>query len=459
MASAYEILLLESDLPKYAHDMLDSHVVGEYQKRISLWKQHFNLLVDAQHKATEAVKSKLQTELDEINKKKLAADEFWFGLGMLALSLATGPLISFVAGKIEHVWYPKYAPTVRERAIRIKGPGRGGKWQQKVIREEHYDEVHAKAYGDFAGQVTGLGINGAIKVILPDPQKIKGAVLPAEASSNVASFRTNLDNSLLQQSQVTIDIIKKLAFDIRHNPDYGRQCLEKLSQRTHGHVNPAGSYYITLKSMAERMIREDIDRLRREWAADWFFFGSEIPTTSPDAMAEAIEIELWASWLLNEEFKLNREDRASMSMDPNSTYDPTKDRKRYNPFGIVAAGKTFPYLTEGILVHLHKFGVVEARSLVQKAEHARREEKKRKQREGLPPIQNMDEFWRRREQLRAEDEKERQARPLIEIGAKVDSVAEIRDLERWALSHPPKLSAGQLQFTRRMLPSFEKLYQ
>ena len=459
MASANELMLLESDLPKYAHDMLVPHVTGEYEWRISLWKTHLNALVDAQHEATESVKKKLQDELDEIQKAQAEAAQFWFGLGMLALSFATGPLVSFVAGKIEHKWYPNFAPTVRERAIRIKGPGRGGKWQQKVVREEHFNEVHAKVFGDLGGQVLNLGINGAIKAIEPDPAKVKTAVLQAEASSTVTSFRSNLDNSLREQSQATIDTIKKLAFDIRHDSDFGRRCLEKLTQRTQGHVTREGSGYGTLKSMAERIIREDIDRLRREWAADWFFYGTEIPTISPDAMSEAIEIELWASWLLNEEFKLSREDRASMSMDPNNKYDPTKDRKRYNPYGIVAAGKNFPYLTEGILVRLARFGVVEARTSVQKALDDTQERAKQKRREALPAVNSVKEFYQRRDQFQQEDEEERRGRPLIEVGAKVDSLDEIRDLENWAKQHPPKLSTGRLWGIRRPLQPLENLYQ
>jgi hypothetical protein len=467
MATAYEVNALELELKTYAHDLIATHVVGEYEDRINAWKQHINVLVDAQKDATDEFKGLLEDEQRRLAQDNAVAD--FFGLATLALSFVAGPLLSWVAGKITYKWFPAYTAKLKERSVVVRnltvennltGKRIGGARGVITTVEMDHDKVMAKVYGDLGKEVVGLGIKGALKVATPDFAKAKSAVTLAESSTNITSFRTNLENSLLEQSRVTTKAMRSLAMSILEDPDYGHDCLEKLSGQYQGYVNPSGSNVGTLRSLAKGMIRADIDKIRQQWADDWFFYGRNPPKLTAGAMRDGIELELWALWILNEQFKLNFSDlSARFGMDPNHEHDASLDREKYNPVGIVAVGKTFPRLTEPILARLAKFGVVEARTFAQKMDRTIRERQKEIRRDAEPPARTMGELNQRWVDRKLEDIAERKERPEIQVGAKVDSEAEIRDLENWAKHHPPRLSAGRLLYTKRDLLPIEKLYQ
>ena len=106
--------------------------------------------------------------------------------------------------------------------------------------------------------------------------------------------------------------------------------------------------------MAKEMINADIDIKRREWADTWFFYGHNPGTTR--GLAENIERELWGLWILNEKLKTGAHYIGS-------TGNPLVAAKIP-----IVVGTTFgdPGVPELVLRRLADFGIVEARTQLQK---------------------------------------------------------------------------------------------
>ena len=99
------------------------------------------------------------------------------GLAMLAFSLVAGPVLSWVAGKIQYNLFPKYAssPQMRERLVFIAE--KDSMWgKEHHLFEVDHDKVWAKVFGDLGKEVAGLGIDAALKVVTPDSSAAKTAI-------------------------------------------------------------------------------------------------------------------------------------------------------------------------------------------------------------------------------------------------------------------------------------------
>lgn len=448
MVKDYEIEALAMDLKSFAAHMIGVQVAGEFWDQLDEWREHIMQLVDAQEFATKAHVDLINQELTKIAQKEAEDRAESFGLAMLALSLVTGPLISYVAGRIEHVIYPRLAPVVKERSIRIRGTSKKGLWQQKVIREDHFNEVHAKVFGDLTGQVIGLGINGITKLATPDlgPTKTARAMVPM--SDTMASFKRRLGDAFVAQAKVTRGAILSLAGSIANNPNWGFECLEKLYKQYQGHANPERSEKATLQNLAYGMIRQDIDRVRRQWANDWFFYGNNPPVIFEADLREAMEIEQWSLWILNDGLGM---DWVKQRIAGKAGYFETKVRKYQS--------KTFGdrLIPDAIVRRLADFEILEARSFTQSWEKTKRKVERNTKREAEPKPRSEAERKLRDDRWKKEDAELLKQRPSISIGDSLDSKQEYEALQVWAKDHPPQLSEGNLMFTKRHIQPIDDI--
>jgi hypothetical protein len=428
--------------------LIGTQTVGEYWDQLDAWKQHLIDLVDAQEDATKAQSELVQNEYQRILQKEAQERADAFGLAMIGLSLVTGPLVSFVAGKIEHVWYPKLAPMVKERAIRIKGMGKGGLWKQKMIRETHFNEVHAKVIGDLGGQVTGMGINGIISVASPDLSAAKNAQAAVTLAPDMKSFKKRLGDAFVEQAKATRGAILSLSGSIASNPNWGFECLDKLYKQYQGHVNPQRSEKATIQNLAYSMIRQDVDRMRERWANDWLFYGNNPPMINEDELRKAMEIEQWALWILSEELGVTTKTKSSRMK------GDYFDRTEYTYKGKTFGNRPLP---EGIVHRLADFDILAARTLSQIFEKANREKDDKTRRNTEPAPRTPAERQLRDQRWKQEDEEARQQRPSIEIGVHLDDTKEIEALQTWAKENPPTLSDAKLMSRKRTLLSIEQI--
>jgi hypothetical protein len=466
---------LEIELKTYAHNKIGVHLKYEYDRHLnSKWKPYINLMVDAQSEALERQQKALNEAREQIERERQEA----FGLAMLALSLVSGPILSWVAGKIEHHWFPKYASSkqLKGREVYIiKKDELFGK--DYDIFEKSYDEVAAKVFGDLGSQVLGLGIDKALKVAAPSPMRAANAVQIA-VSQPRASFKTNLENALAAEATLTSDAIMSLANSINENVTYGADCLQKL-KKTNPRAREPGVTARELEVMAKTMITDDIDAKRREWADKWFYYGHEPGTVH--GLAEDIEREIWGLWILNQKLKAVAWEDCSAAGEVLSCVDHQEVESA--TFG----SKGVP---ESVLRRLADLDVVTARTQLQKlrgitrdgVEEQRLAERKRRYeredaaanaefRKAMEAAEGAEDPARERsylERQRAEAVRKLQEKRAAEmaqdpqkpiaIDGALDTRAEIDALESWAKTHPPKMYAGNMMHTKRAIGSINDIY-
>lgn len=469
---------VQVELKTYAHQKIADHLKYEYERQInSKWQPHINLMVDAQAEALKRHQKVLNDVRKQIEKEEQAA----FGLAMLALTIAAGPVLSWIGGTIQYNWFPKYASTsLKKRQLYVMSRDNQSAKRYDFLERDH-NKVHAKVFGDLGAQVAGLGIDKALKVVAPKPNTAQNAIQLA-ASSGQTSFKANLENAMTQEAKLTSDAIMSLANSITENSNYGAECLQKL-RRVEPRARDPKLTEKQLEPMAKDMIVRDIDAQRQKWANEWFYYGYDPGTTA--GMAENIERELWGLWILNEQFKVKTKE-VTEGLDNAGYY-----WKRTVAW---VEGATFGErgVPEQVLHKLADFGVVEARTQLQKlraitARGVREElEKARKLREqqedeiaaetyrkAMEDAEAADDPARERafltrqryasvkmvEQRRAQERaQEKQDPPPTSVGSAVDTQAEIAALESWAEKHPLMLSAGQLTGTKRNIGSIKNIY-
>jgi hypothetical protein len=456
---------LEVELKTYAHQKVADHLKYEYERQINTkWKPYINLMVDAQTEALNRQQKLLNDVRTQIQKEIEAA----FGLSMLALSVIGGVALSWIAGKIQYNWYPKFGSQLQVR--KVKG-SYGGIYTDWLIKEPNHDKVWAKIFGDLGKQVAGLGIDKALKVVTPNSREAQNAIQSA-ASSGQTSFKTRLENALEAEAGITSDAIMSLANSIAENDNYGAECLEKLKR-----LNPnAFNSKVTEKQrelLAKKMIRDDIDRQRQLWADQWFYYGYDPGTTT--GIADDIEQEMWGLWILNEKLQAKTKS-VSGSMDSSiEVIIHYAEGATFGEYGV----------PEAVLRRLADFDIVQARTKLQQinntAARGVREQqdaaRKRKYdqedqvaagayRKAMEDAEGADDPASERAYItrqKYEADKRVQAKraqekpdepPDIEIIGTVDTKAEIDALESWAENH----SVVQMRHTKRTLESIENIY-
>jgi hypothetical protein len=475
---------LEVELKTYAHNLVATYVKEEYESQIrSKWQPYINHMVDAQAAALKQHQKVLDAVRLQIQEEK----DFAFGLAMLALTFVSGPALSWIAGKIQYKVFPKLTEVakVRDRALWL-AKWNTENWSRLSVLELDHDKVWAKVFGDLGKEVVGLGVKTVHKVVTPPSQAAKDAIQLA-AKSDQTSFKTNLENAMLAEADLTIKAILSVATDINENSIYGAQCLAKLKQNN-PRLNAPGARVKDdeLERLAKQMIREDINKQRQKWADEWFYYGND--PGSREGLAEAIELEMWSLWILNEQLKLVKHYRGSPDNPLVSTEVLVVEGKTFGGKpGIPGGGTSFGErgIPEGVLVRLAEFGTIEARTQLQKlraiaaqgvkeakeAEEARKEQEARAAEEASEDLDDsrsaspeLARFNRAMERAAKKQNPSRKGgnrpdpdNPLIAVGTSVDTQAEIDAIEAWAKTHALKLLGGKLPRIKRSLPSVEKI--
>lgn len=113
-ASNHENLDLKAQ--SYSHALFFDHVVKECKCVLKEWRKYVNRVVDAERDAQTAFETVLKSSKAKQQKIEQRNSE----VALLALSLVTGPALSWIGGIIENVIFPKYFSTRANVNQRIK---------------------------------------------------------------------------------------------------------------------------------------------------------------------------------------------------------------------------------------------------------------------------------------------------------------------------------------------------
>src|SRR5262249_8751435 len=150
-----------------------------------------------------------------------------------------------------------------------------------------------KVFGELGQKIVGLGIEKILDVVRPKAEDAKNAVARAAESSDLRSFKTKLENAMLEEADLTMGQIMSLAMSILNNPTYGQECLQKLDRLypSAKRMNPR-----MREDMAKKMIRDDINEQRDRWASNWFYYANDPVRQSPRSASRPNAALLSVPW-------------------------------------------------------------------------------------------------------------------------------------------------------------------
>ncbi len=288
---------VEGRLQQHAHNLVGTHLKAEYEYFITLWKTEIGHAAEAQAKAV----SKQQAVLEAAQKTTMHAlqKQEQMGLSMLAFVMLAGPAASWVAGTVQYILYPRLASKV---VTRQRDYWQGDKYHIETYLEKDHSKVWAKVFGDMSAGVAGFGVDKLLKPGAPKPGgDVRKAMEQVVSATDMSNFGLKLKDAVEANAAVTKQAILNLAMDIHKNDKYGNECLQRLER-----LEPRMKHAKPEERLArgKAMIEKDIDRHREKWADEWFMYGREPLRAFEPRLIDAIELELWALWILQQEFKV-----------------------------------------------------------------------------------------------------------------------------------------------------------
>lgn len=422
---------LEDHINEYVHALLAIHVVLEYEKQVGEWKDYINRVVDAEKKALE----NHENVLKQILNQQQQDDQISAFLGMMALSLVAGPALSWIVGTIETRLYPRFFAISQQKSadviLKSKAVRSANGLNAPIISSEaQYNQVAAKVFGEFAG-------NAAQKIYI-EPLNFYISKAPERNADNYKSIsyqqlnavaqlptnakgpdldrslRTALEEALKDERQRGVDRIAGFGLDLRKSPDFARIFLMNMNRRDPGFKKLD---IRAKKQVIDRDIEKMVDMYRQIWAKSWLYYGNNPPPTTVDEISRRIEREIWAMWILEQDFKLKvSEGRDSLDDVKVSTF-------------VWVEGRNKTPLHPLIIDRLIELDVV------------------------LP--QSFYEMYQRF--LRTQKDPNGES-PTVRIEGKVDEEKELENIKNWAKNRKPQVLAGNLDRIPRPVPPIARVH-
>lgn len=334
MSGPHNITRLQDKVAEYAHDLLATHTVREYGYIIGKWHDYINRVVDAEKMALDEHQKVLNGILNERQQKQQTGAMF----AMLALTLVTGPALSWIGGAIQYRLYPALASQTRWKSTMVYVQSRmmQSKPRPQIlsISESEHNKVAAKIFGDAAvnlGQQVGvermlvpLAANHGVAPRAPTGKSYQELTALAQIQPNAdsrdlhQSLRTKLEAALNDERERTIKTISDLALAVRRNPNFGKNAVEYLL-KTYPQIRGDHSGPI-MDGVADRFIEKLVDDQRNKWAKEWLYYGNLPPQTSILEMSRKIEREIWAMWLMDQGYRYVEYDAAIVTGEAVSGY-------------------------------------------------------------------------------------------------------------------------------------------
>jgi hypothetical protein len=160
-------------------------------------------------------------------------------------------------------------------------------------------------------------VHPAIKAASPDQSKLQDAIDRVPDSLGLVALEKNLDNVWLEAQSAGKDAIQNFANTIREDSTWGDRLWARLVkgelQVTFEAFNPVWNPYsspptpndLARFNIGKEWIRRMVDVQREKWAKQdsWFYYGNKPAPTSQPYVVNAIEAELWALWITQEDFQ------------------------------------------------------------------------------------------------------------------------------------------------------------
>jgi hypothetical protein len=387
----------------------------EYYRQTLKWKAYLNQVADAQTHALQHV----QDVLEDIKRKQAEADRMM----LMAFSLIGIAGASWIGAIVELKLYPRFAGKIHFKEFQTFGG-----WRIKT--ELEYSEVAAKTLGDSIHEVTGLALDAIFERVWPKeegPRKMDLALSSTIEAGQVGSFKSNLENALLAASAVITGQLGTLSENINRyeSPEgggFGDALVRILEKRFPRPKNMKDDAFDDLQERnGHQMLDEYFDKLRRSYARTWFYYGNNPLTAQLPFIQFDLEIETWALWILNQDWKTKYAGLYSEDA-PVITYWATDDG----------------FDLDSIMDALEDLAGKELR------DNLKLQPKK-------IPLKNQP-GWVQEINPQADDDRDA-ARDLLDSAKRMDEDTDLAKILSWAGKHPGKRLHGNLDYRARNIGS------
>ena len=113
------------------------------------------------------------------------------------------------------------------------------------------------------------------------------------------SFKTQLDNALIAESEVMTDTFGALEAKINQSPEFGGAVLREAERR----YGRPGMDDNARELVGRQYLDEFFNKIRKYGFDNWFYYGND-PETHNSWLSKRIEKIIWQIWILDQNFKI-----------------------------------------------------------------------------------------------------------------------------------------------------------
>ena len=255
----------------------------EYGWQIAKWKSYLKKVVAAQ----KAAQKSQNDILDKVQKDAAAASE----LGLLTLSFVGGMAIRWLSEKVKSDIYPRYASKI-DWQDGFTNDGYAS-WR---VASNSFSDARARFFGDSILVGGGLALNKVIKAVTPSGPKVHDKAINAPLS--YLDYENRISLTFDSEIQSMLALLAKMYTNANNNLTLGQSILDDIPESKNPRIPPD-----QLEVIGVQRIASDFDKIRADFAKNWYYFGNNPDLTYLTSLDDRIEVELWALWILDQDFK------------------------------------------------------------------------------------------------------------------------------------------------------------
>ncbi|MBI3411513.1 MAG: hypothetical protein HY040_24560 [Planctomycetes bacterium] len=277
--------LLTSKLQQYMFDMLNTNVRDEFEYQLEVWRLHLADIADAQQQAVQ----RFQGVFEEVARQEEEERRKNFEYGMFILSLFSGPALSWAAGAIQYGLYAKVAQKLASKASWLNGAA------VKTISD---DKVWAKVSGDAGKAIFSFFIDKGINNVVQAPNGQAPNTADLVNSIDPAAFKSKLDRAMVREKWLTREAITSVAQNAK-SPTF--DVAKELFQADRW--NETAPFYLQ-EQVGQKLIHKWVNEIREWLAREGHYFGNDPAKLDIGSVAQTMEREMWALWVLQQDFRV-----------------------------------------------------------------------------------------------------------------------------------------------------------
>lgn len=270
----------------------------EYERQLKKWKPYFEVMADAQ---AVAAKSLQDTVTLQAQAQARAAQ-----VAMAAVGMVGGVALGWLSGVLKNALTTKFSnsPVFKDMFV-------DGEYHVIQVTGGTVGETAALAgfFADTLQKGTQHVFDAVLAKVMPttdiqaSPKPSTQALRQVIEQGDYASFKTRITAALDEESLLAYQVFGTLHGNINNDNRFGDKLLEKVKEEWFKKFPKIKPTITALEKDGEKMIDQQVDKLREEYAKDWFYYGNNPDIGMLMDLNKRVEKQMWALWILDQQYK------------------------------------------------------------------------------------------------------------------------------------------------------------